>query len=332
MTIVEPSLTSTHGKRSDSGMRVIFTGFATFGYRSITALADSGHEIVLVCTQPPIDDPYYAGMDEDVAAFARGLGIPVIETKRLDGVAAEAIREADADLMVVTNWTSVIARDVYDAPRLGTLNIHDSLLPKYAGFGAPNWALINDESEVGVTGHLMAEGFDTGPIVAQRATRVTDSDDALTLTDRCLDLVGPVLRDSLDALDVGREPTPQDPEQWTYFHRRRPADCGVDFALGARAVFNLVRASCDPFFNAWVYLGDQLIYLIDVEVSPVRFGGTPGRVVTDGEHIVVVAGPAAHTGREQGVQINRIRLADGTDIENPGQVIRPGMYLLSAPA
>ncbi|MEZ2121675.1 methionyl-tRNA formyltransferase [Corynebacterium sp. CCM 9203] len=312
-------------------MRVIFTGFATFGYRSITALADSGHEIVLVCTQPPIDDPYYAGMDEDVAAFARERGIPVIETKRLDGAAADAIRAAEADLMVVTNWTSVIAEDVYDAPRLGTLNIHDSLLPKYAGFGAPNWALINDESEVGVTGHLMAEGFDTGPIVAQRATRVTDSDDALTLTNRCLDLVGPVLQDSLDFLDAGKTPTPQDPEQWTYFHRRRPADCGIDFSLGARAVFNLVRASCDPFFNAWAYLGEQLIYLTDVEISPMRFGGTPGRVVTDGEHIVVVAGPAAHTGREYGVQINRIRLADGTDIDNPGRIIRPGMYLRLTP-
>ncbi|TCK24580.1 methionyl-tRNA formyltransferase [Pseudonocardia endophytica] len=311
-------------------MRIVFVGFATWGHRALSALARSGHEVVLAVTQPPIDDPYYAYLNEDVGALAGDLGVPTMHAHRLNGEAADAVVAADADLMVVANWPSRIEKPVFGAPRLGTLNVHDSLLPRYAGFGAPNWALINDESEVGVTAHMMDDGFDTGDIVARRVLPVSDEDTALTLVERSLDVVAPLLDESLDALLRGRPTVPQDPAEATYFHRRRHEDNRIDWTRPARAIRNLVRAQCDPFPNAHSTVGDTPIAFLDVSVTGRRFGGTAGRVVRDGDDVVVVAGPEARTGREHGVRVNRIRTADGTVVDTPADVLRPGSRLGSA--
>ncbi len=99
---------------------------------------------------------------------------------------------ARPDIIVANNWRTWLPRDVFDAPRYGTLNIHDSLLPKYTGFSPLIWALINGEQEVGLTAHLMDEELDAGDIVLQRSTPVGPKDTVTDLFHRTVDMIGPI--------------------------------------------------------------------------------------------------------------------------------------------
>jgi methionyl-tRNA formyltransferase len=116
----------------------------------------------------------------------------------------ERIRAAAADVMVVANWRTWLPPAVFCLPRLGTLNVHDALLPAYAGFGPLNWALINGEPAVGVTAHMMDGDFGAGDIVLQRATPVGDEDTILELFDRTPAMFGPITVDALELLVSGR--------------------------------------------------------------------------------------------------------------------------------
>lgn len=313
-------------------MNIVFVGFATWGHRALNTLIASDHVVTAVVTQPPLDDSYYSYLNDDVAALASAHDIPVIEAKRIrpdDTHIVELI--AAADLMLVSNWTSKIDRTVFDSPRLGTVNIHDSLLPQYAGFGAPNWALVNDEKVVGVTAHLMDDGFDTGHIVAQQRIDVTDDDTATTLVDRSLEAIEPVVVEALEARSSNRPTTPQDLAKASYYHRRRFPDFRIDWSQSARDIFNLVRAQSDPYPDAFSYRGRDRIGFVDVSVTSLAFGGNPGRVVRDDQGIVVVAGPGARAGTERGVRIHRVRTADGTIHSDPAAVMPPGTYLTARP-
>lgn len=117
-------------------------------------------------------------------------GIPVLVRERADDEVAAAVADADADadadIMVVCNWRTWLSTEVFSVPRPGTLNVHDALLPAYAGFAPLNWVLVNDEPEVGVTAHMMNAEFDAGDIVLQRSTPITDDDVITDLFDRTL--------------------------------------------------------------------------------------------------------------------------------------------------
>ncbi|MGH3815582.1 MAG: methionyl-tRNA formyltransferase, partial [Pseudonocardiaceae bacterium] len=137
-------------------MRVVAFGYMTWGRRTIEAILQAGHEIPLIVTHPDSGNPYEKIFNESVAELAADHGIPLLVRDRADDVEVrEAITATGADIMVVSNWRTWLPLEVFSIPRLGTLNVHDALLPGYAGFAPLNWALINDEPEVGVTAHMM---------------------------------------------------------------------------------------------------------------------------------------------------------------------------------
>src|SRR6185369_6834362 len=119
-------------------------GFQTWGHRTLQALIDSHHDVALVVTHPKSDHAYESIWDDSVADLAEKHGVPVLVRSRPDDL-GPALRAADPDLIVATNWRTWIPPEVFELPRLGTLNVHDSLLPKYAGFAPLIWALINGE-------------------------------------------------------------------------------------------------------------------------------------------------------------------------------------------
>lgn len=314
-------------------MRVVAVGFATWGRTAIEALVKAGHEVALIVTHPLGDDSYYAIYNESVAALGAEHGIEVLEVDRLDGEAADRVRQVTPDLMVVSNWRTRIGRDVYETPTHGTLNLHDSLLPAYAGFGAPNWALINDEAEVGITAHFMDDGFDTGDILLQRALAVTDADNASTLFERSMAELGALAVDAVDLVAGGEfERRPQRREDVTYFHRRREEDGRIDWQRSAREVFNLTRAHCDPYPNAFCYHGDVRLQIVSCHVTDANYGGNPGRIFArEGSDVVIVAGRDAHRGTVPGVAIERVRLDGGTVLTAGDYFPQMGGYLTSYP-
>lgn len=312
-------------------MRVVVVGYMTWGHRTLEAILEAGHEVPLVISHPDSDDPYETIFNDSVAELAAKHGIPVlIRTRADDPEVAQRIGAAQADAMVVANWRSRLAPEVFSLPRLGTLNIHDALLPAYAGFAPLNWALINGEPEVGVTAHMMDAEFDAGDIVLQWATPVAESDTIVDLFDRTLAMFGPVALEGLAQLATGRTDwTPQDRSRATYFHRRSDVDNRIDWAWPARDIANLVRAQVDPYPNAYCFRGGERLRILEARPTERPYGGTPGRIfIRDGDGgVVVVAGSDARRGRNPGLSIRRVRTADGRELAAVEYFTRMGGYL-----
>ena len=296
-------------------MRVVTFGYQTWGHRTLEALLDSPHEVVLAVTHPPSDHAYEAIWDDSVEDLARANGIPVHLAKRPDADLIERVKLAEPDIIVANNWRTWLPRELFDLPPHGTLNLHDSLLPKFTGFSPVIWALISGESEVGLTAHRMDDGLDTGDIVVQRALPIGPRDTATELVRATIDIIPDVLLDALEQIENGTaEWRPQHLADRTFFHKRSDRDSNIDWTWPAEDLDRLVRALADPYPNAYTYHRGQRIRIVQASVSVCRYGGTPGRVfIEEGEGMVIVAGPNAHLGRNRGLVIERVRTEDGVE-------------------
>lgn len=297
-------------------MRVAMFGYQTWGHRTLQALLDSGHEVVLAVTHPKSDHVYERIWDDSVADLAAAHRVPVLVRDRPDDPELlAALKEARPDIIVANNWRTWLPPEIYDLPPHGALNIHDSLLPAYAGFSPLIWALINGETQVGVTAHRMNDELDAGDILLQRAVPVGPQDTATDLFHRTVELIGPIVRESLELIASGRAVwTPQDRSKATFFHKRSLEDSRIDWTWPAEAIERLVRAQSDPYPNAFTYYRGERIRIISAAVSRRRYGGTPGRVfIREGDGVVVVAGADARTGRRPGLVVRRVRTDDGAE-------------------
>ncbi|MEV6037769.1 methionyl-tRNA formyltransferase [Nonomuraea sp. NPDC052116] len=314
-------------------MRVVMFGYQTWGHRTLQALLDSGHDVVLAVTHPQSDHAYEKIWSDSVAELAEAHGVPVVLRNRPDDELLLTLKEVEPDLIVANNWRTWIPPEIFTLPRHGILNVHDSLLPAYAGFSPLIWALINGEKEVGVTAHMMDAELDAGDIVVQRAVPVGPADTAADLFHRTVDLIGPIVAEALDLIASGRtEWTPQDRTKASFFHKRSIEDSNIDWNWPAEDIERLVRAQSDPYPNAFTHYRGERVRVLKASVSQGVYGGTPGRVfIREGDGIVIVAGAEARRGRSHGLVIERVRTEDGTDLP-AGEVFRTmGGYLSRHP-
>lgn len=315
-------------------MRVVLFGYQAWGHRTLQSLLDSRHEVALVVTHPPGAGAYERIWSDSVADLASDAGVPVVLRKRPDDPELIArLKATDPDVMVAVNWRTLIPSTVFGLPRSGTLNVHDSLLPRYAGFAPLNWALINGETEVGVTAHMMDDQLDAGPIVLQRAVPVGPRDTTVDLFHATLALFGPITVEALELIASGRTDwTPQDRSRATFFHKRSELDNRIDWTWSARDIVNLVRAQPDPYPNAWTYHRGQRLSVLAASESLNRYGGTPGRIFyREGPGVAVVAGADARRGQNRAVVVEHVRTADGRDLPAIDYFATMGGYLTTTP-
>lgn len=314
-------------------MKVVLFGYQTWGHRVLQALVDSRHEVVLVVTHPQGEDAYETIWTDSVQELAEAHGIPVLIKALPDDEAAQRVRDCGADVMVACNWRTWIPPAIFDAPRLGTLNVHDSLLPAYAGFAPLNWALINGELEVGITAHHMNAQLDRGLIILQPRVTVEDTDTIGDLFAKTLVLFGPTTVEALDHMEHGTgERREQDLAQASFFHKRADPDNRVDWTWPARDIANLVRAQADPCPNAYCYDGSARLAIRVASVSHSCAGGTAGRIFArQGDGVIVVAGPEARRGRNRGVVLEQVRTEDGEQLAAGDYFERMGGYLTAHP-
>ncbi|MFI0445822.1 methionyl-tRNA formyltransferase [Actinomadura sp. 6N118] len=311
-------------------MRVVMFGYQTWGHRTLQALLESEHEVVLVVTHPKSDHAYEKIWSDSVADLAQEHGVPVLLRNRPDDEELMMrLKEADPDLIVANNWRTWIPPEIFNLPRHGTLNVHDSLLPKFAGFSPIIWALIAGESEVGVTAHMMDDELDAGDIVLQRAVPVGPADTATDLFHRTVDLIGPIVQESLALIASGEAKfTPQDRTKASFFHKRSIEDSAIDWTWPAEDLERFVRAQSDPYPNAFTYYKGERIRVLKASVSKGIYGGTPGRVfIPEGDGVVIVAGADARRGRNHGLVIERVRTEDGKDLPARELFRKMGGYL-----
>ena len=194
-------------------------GTPEFAVPSLRALVEARHEVCGVFTQP--DKPKNRGMklqQSAVKQYALSIGLPVFQPAKLrDGEALALLRKLDPDLIVVAAYGRILPPDILSLPRLGCVNVHSSLLPKYRGAAPINWAILNGEGETGVTIMYMAEGLDTGDILAQRATPIPLEENAAQLFDRLALLGAELLTETVERIAAGTaQAVPQDDGQSSY--------------------------------------------------------------------------------------------------------------------
>jgi len=310
-------------------MRVAMFGYQTWGHRTLRALLDSGHDVTLVVTHPRSDHAYEKIWSDSVADLARDNGVAVIERNRPDDEVVARLEEAAPDIIVANNWRTWLPPEVFNLPPKGTLNVHDSLLPAYAGFSPLIWALINGEKEVGVTAHMMDEELDAGDIVLQRAIEVGPRDTVTDLFHRTVDLIAPLVTEALAKIESGDvRPVPQDRSKASFFHKRSIEDSRIDWNWPAEDIDRLIRAQADPYPNAFTTHEGRTLRITRASVSQGRYGGTPGRIfIPEGDGVVIVAGADARFGRNRGLLVERVRVEDGTDLAAKDYFTTMGGYL-----
>jgi methionyl-tRNA formyltransferase len=306
-------------------MRIVSFGFQAWGYRTLRALIDLDHDVVLAVTHPPSEQFYKAIFSASVEELARDHGIPVHLTERVDAETIDLVKRAEPDVIVVNSWYTRMPAELYTLPQHGTLNLHDSLLPRFTGFSPVLWALISGESEFGLTVHRMDDGLDTGDILIQRSLPIGPTDTGTELVMRAMDLIPGALRDALSALEsqtaVWR---PQNKAERTYFHKRSERDSLIDWRWPAEDLERFVRALSDPYPRAFSFYRGERIEVLEARVSEARYGGTPGRVIVQEGGGVVVSGPDAYRGGNRGLVITRVRSADGLERDGDEFFVRGG--------
>jgi methionyl-tRNA formyltransferase len=283
-------------------MKIAFAGTPEFARVALEAIAASGFEIVLVLTQP--DRPAGRGMRlqaSPVKQFAVGRGWPLAQPRslRLDGkypddamAARQAIEAATPDLMVVAAYGLILPQWVLDAPRLGCLNIHASLLPRWRGAAPIHRAIEAGDIETGVTIMQMDAGLDTGAMLLREALAIGE-DNTARLHDRLAALGGRLIVQALRQAQAGTlRPEPQPAEGMSYAHKVEKHEALVDWSQSAAAIVRRIRAF-DPFPGAGSPLGGEMLKLwaADAHAGPSAIAERPGtlRAVTPAGIEVVAA-------------------------------------------
>ncbi|MFC4257594.1 methionyl-tRNA formyltransferase [Marinobacter lacisalsi] len=230
-------------------MRIVFAGTPDFAAVALRALLATDHDIVAVYTQP--DRPAGRGRKQQfgpVKQAAVEADIPVYQPSSLkDDTEQQRLRDLQPDVMVVAAYGLILPQAVLDIPRLGCLNIHASLLPRWRGAAPIHRAIEAGDAETGITIMQMAAGLDTGDMLLKQGTPVHDDDTGGSLHDRLADMGGKAIVEALAALDTrGLTAEPQDDSLATYAHKLSKDEAHIDWQASAAAIARKVRA-----FNPW---------------------------------------------------------------------------------
>ena len=273
------------------GLRVAFAGTPEFAAQALDSILKAGYAVPLVLTQP--DRPAGRGMKLSPSAvkqlaLAHGIEVDQPEKLRTD---AQRARLADCapDVLVVAAYGLILPKAVLELPRLGCINIHASLLPRWRGAAPIHRAIEAGDAETGITIMQMDEGLDTGPMLLRRALPIAADDTTASLHDRLAALGGDCIVEALAALQCGQlSPTPQPAEGVTYAAKIGRAEADIDWSRPALEIERAMRAF-DPFPGAVSTLRDTAVKCWKAQV--VAGEGEPGRVLAvDADGIVVACG------------------------------------------
>ena len=288
-------------------MKIVFAGTPEFAREALIALHAAGVEIALVLTQP--DRPAGRGMKLQASpvkqfALAHGIAVAQPPSLKLDGKHAEAAQVAhdtlqalQPDLMVVAAYGLILPKWALTLPRLGCLNIHGSLLPRWRGAAPIHRAIEAGDQYTGITIMQMDEGLDTGDMLLMEREPIRPDDTTAILHDRLASLGGRMIVEALAlAACGGLKPVPQPAEGVTYAHKIDKIEAAIDWTLPASQIARRVRAF-DPFPGTTFQWAGDTIKLWAASVLPAS--GAPGQVLHDqGDNLVVACGEqslALHT-------------------------------------
>ncbi len=271
-------------------MRIVFMGTPEFAVPSLDILVRNGFAIPAVVTAT--DKPRGRGQHvtpTPVKTAALRHSIPVLEPASLrDTAFLESLARLRPDLIAVVAFR-ILPPDVFTLPRLGSFNLHASLLPKYRGAAPINWALINGEQDTGVTTFLLEEKVDTGGILLQRSIPIRPEDNAGTVHDALATLGAELVLETVRLLEAGKAiPRMQDNTLATPAPKIFKEDCRISWATEAARVHNRVRG-LSPVPTAFTRLNDTVLKIYRTALTDRPSRGEPGTICVEGESLFVRA-------------------------------------------
>ena len=268
-------------------LKIVFFGTPDFAVESLSRLVDGGYNVVAVVTMP--DKPAGRGrqiQESDVKRYAVEHGLPVLQPVSLkDEAFIEQLRSFEAQLFIVIAFR-MLPEAVWQMPPLGTFNLHASLLPRYRGAAPINWAVMNGDTETGVTTFFLKHEIDTGDVIQQRSCPIGRTDNVEVIHDRLMMMGADMVVETVDAIiDGSVKPIPQD-QMLTAGQQPTPAPkifkdtCRIDWSRPAEALYNHIRG-LSPYPAAWTTMTDDTgvvttlkIYLTG-EPEPFTAGESP---------------------------------------------------------
>jgi len=304
--------------------RVIFAGTPEFALVSLRALVESGRPPVAVLTQP--DRPAGRGKKltaSPVKEYAVAQGIPVLQPTSLrDEAAVAELRAVRPDVLIVAAYGLILPQEVLDVPRLGCLNVHASILPRWRGAAPIQAAILAGDEATGISLMAMTAGLDCGPVYTIERIDIGEDESAAQLHDRLADLGGSVLINHLDDILEGRVvATDQDESLATYAGKIVTSDARIDWGATADELVRSVRAY-NPFPGAFFFAGDDRIKVW--RASTAEGVAEPGTVLQcDRDGIIVACGSGA-------LRLDELQLAGKRRVaaqDFPGQLDLSGQRL-----
>ncbi len=284
-------------------MRVVFMGTPEFSVPTLTEIVAAGHEVVAVYTRAP--KPAGRGQAErksPVHEAAEESGLPVFTPRSLKGEAEQIVFAShDADVAVVVAYGLLLPRPILDAPRLGCLNLHGSLLPRWRGAAPIQRAVMAGDRQTGVMVMQMEEGLDTGPVALVDMIPIGPDMTAGELHDQMMRVGADLMGRALAALERGSlDFTPQDEAGAVYARKIEKTESRIDWTRPAEEVHNHIRG-LSPFPGAWfeLDLGGRPVRIKALRSTLAQGSGAPGTIL--GDNLTIACG----TGAVRLVQVQR---------------------------
>ena len=283
-------------------LRIVYMGTPDFAVESLRALVEGGYNVVGVITMPdkPMGRHGSVLQPSAVKQYAVSVGLPVLQPEKLkDEAFLEELRALRADLQIVVAFR-MLPEVVWNMPRLGTFNLHASLLPQYRGAAPINWAVINGDTETGITTFFLKHEIDTGEVIQQVRVPIADTDNVEVVHDKLMMLGGKLVLETVDAiLDGTVKPIPQ--EEMAVVGELRPAPkifkdtCRIDWNQPVKKVYDFIRG-LSPYPAAWSELVASenetvVVKIFETEKMYESHQLSVGTVVTDGKKYIKVAVP-----------------------------------------
>jgi len=274
-----------------TSLRIIFAGTPDFAARHLDALLSSGHQVVGVFTQP--DRPAGRGkklMPSPVKVLAEEHGLPIFQPASLRPQENQhLVADLNADVMVVVAYGLILPKAVLDMPRLGCLNVHGSLLPRWRGAAPIQRSLWAGDADTGVTIMQMDVGLDTGDMLYKLSCPITDEDTSATLYDKLAELGPKGLIDTLQQLADNRvQPEVQDEALVTYAEKLSKEEARLDWSLPAAQLERCIRAF-NPWPMSWLEIDGQPVKVWQASVIAGPVNAAPGTIVEANKQGIQVA-------------------------------------------
>ena len=305
-------------------LRIIFCGTPTFAVPSLKhLLKQPDFETIAVITQP--DRPRGRGNEvsfSPVKDVALAANIPVFQPEKIRAPESEQfLREANPDTIVIIAYGQIIPARLLGIPRLGWINLHASLLPKYRGAAPIQWAIANGESVTGITTMRIDAGMDTGDILLQHETPIGTTETTPQLAERISELGAPLVAETLRGLrDNSLKPQPQDHSASTPAPLLKKEDGQINWQQPAQVIYNRMRGFT-PWPGAYTHFRATTCHVLGQPASNSSSAGAPGQILYDGKNLFVACGQqsflhVSHVKPEGRKQVSAVDFANGAHVRS----------------